>query len=346
MVTDLSNKDALLPDRHKQQELFLCDVVDAVIKDDMASMGLPVFTLSKKPDLNIRVYEHNGNSLEVIPSVKGLATIYDKDILIYGISQLIAAKNAGRPINQTIVVSARDFLIFTNRYTNAQYYKLLEDALVRLSGTQIKTNVKTGKEEQLDVFHLVESAHIRRNEKTGRVMELRIKLSDWLFNAVEAYEVLTLHPDYFRLRKPIERRIYELARKHCGKHEMWPISLELLKKKCGSNSPTKHFRYLVRELVKHDHLPDYCVAFNKEKDQVIFRSRDFQAKVEATYDRIPPLSSEVYEEARRYAPGWDIYMIEDHWRGWIANKGKGHPDNPEKAFLGFCRRWYKERGTP
>ncbi len=35
--------------------------------------------------------------------------------------------------------------------------------------------------------------------------------------AIKAHEVLTLPPDYFRLRKPTERRIYEIARKHCGK---------------------------------------------------------------------------------------------------------------------------------
>ncbi|MCA9184408.1 MAG: replication initiator protein A [Pirellulaceae bacterium] len=28
--------------------------------------------------------------------------------------------------------------------------------------------------------------------------------------------MLTLHRDYFRLRKPLERRVYEIARKHCG----------------------------------------------------------------------------------------------------------------------------------
>jgi plasmid replication initiation protein len=46
--------------------------------------------------------------------------------------------------------------------------------------------------------------------------KLRATLSDWVFNAVAAREILTLSRDYFRLRKPLERRLYELARKHCG----------------------------------------------------------------------------------------------------------------------------------
>ena len=36
----------LLPDRHPQASLFICDVADAVIKSDMASMEHPIFTLS------------------------------------------------------------------------------------------------------------------------------------------------------------------------------------------------------------------------------------------------------------------------------------------------------------
>lgn len=40
-------------------------------------------------------YEHNGNTLETIPSGYGLATIHDKDILIFVISQLIAKMKDG-----------------------------------------------------------------------------------------------------------------------------------------------------------------------------------------------------------------------------------------------------------
>lgn len=42
-----------------------------------------------------------------------------------------------------------------------------------------------------------------------------------------------LAPDYFNLRKPIERRIYEIARKHCGDQELFKIGLEKLQLKVG-----------------------------------------------------------------------------------------------------------------
>ena len=195
MVTEVPNRSPLLPDRHPQQELFVCDVADAVIKDDMASMEHPVFTLSTKPDLEIRRYEHGDRWLEVTPSVKGLATIYDKDILIYAVSQLVAAKNAGRPTSRDISISARELLVFTNRYTGGRDYGLLEDAFARLGGTRLRTNINTGGMEQTREFGLVEQSVVDRDSDTGRITKIQITLSQWLYNAIQAQEVLTLNRD-------------------------------------------------------------------------------------------------------------------------------------------------------
>ena len=38
---------------------------------------------------------HNGTTVEVAPSVKGRATIHDKDILIYCVSQLMSGGERG-----------------------------------------------------------------------------------------------------------------------------------------------------------------------------------------------------------------------------------------------------------
>jgi hypothetical protein len=89
MVPDNTNAlDELLPDRHPQHELFICDVADAVTKDIMEHMEHPFYSLAKTPDTTIREYHHNGKWLRVTPGVNGHATIYDKDILIYCISQI------------------------------------------------------------------------------------------------------------------------------------------------------------------------------------------------------------------------------------------------------------------
>jgi len=136
MVPNTPNIDAqLLPDRHPQQDLFICDVADAILKDLMPQMEHPFYALSKKPETTIRRYEHNGNYLEITPSVKGLATIYDKDILIYCVSQVMHKLNDGQKVSQRVRINSRELLIFTNRGTAGKDYKALQEAIDRLAGT-------------------------------------------------------------------------------------------------------------------------------------------------------------------------------------------------------------------
>ena len=156
MVTETTNRDAqLLPDRHPQHDLFICDVADAILKDVMQHMEHPFYSLSKKPETRIRRYEHNGNWLEITPSVKGLATIYDKDILIYCISQIMHKRNNSEPYSKRVRINSRELLIFTNRGTSGRDYMALVEALDRLEGTRIRTNIITGDEEQiLSLIHI------------------------------------------------------------------------------------------------------------------------------------------------------------------------------------------------
>jgi hypothetical protein len=81
-----------------------------------------------------------------------------------------------------------------------------------------------------------------------RLRYLEIELSPWLFRAIEACEVLPISRSYFRLRRPLDRRIYELARKHCGQQNHWRVSIEVLQKKSGSYSPAKKFAFYIRHL--------------------------------------------------------------------------------------------------
>src|SRR5579875_2420169 len=271
MDSDTPKKSPLLPERH-QHDLLVCDMAEAVLKDDMASMEHPFFSLSKKPDIGIRRYENGDRWVEVVPSVKGLATIYDKDILIYCISQLIAKMNEGAAPSSYVKIVAKDLLVFVNRSVGGKDYEALVEALERLDGTRIRTNVRTGGEQEFKGFGLIESFKLRRSEKTGRILEVAVKLSDWVFRSIAAKEVLTLHRDYFRLRKPIERRVYEIARKHCGKQDSWKISVEMLRRKCGSRAPIKGFRHDVKQLAKGDHLPDYRISLDDD-DYVTFVNR-------------------------------------------------------------------------
>lgn len=344
MVTDNTNLLApLLPDRHPQHDLFICDVADAVLKDVMQHMEHPFYSLSKKPETSVKRYKNGDRWLEITPSIKGLATIYDKDILIYCISQIMAKLKRGEQVSPRVRINSHELLIFTNRGTSGREYQSLLDAMDRLEGTRIRTNIISGDEEQIDGFGLIDASSIRRKcGLDGRLLWCEIKLSDWVFNAIRNEEVLTLHRDYFRLRKPIERRVYEIARKHCGQQRSWRITLSKLLLKTGSQSPEKRFRQMVRQLVQHDHLPDYHVAFEEGEDMVVFTNRGTMASAPLLEGRVPALKAETYERAREAAPGWDVRYLEGEWRGWIVEP----PRDADAAFTGFCRKWFEKRGRP
>ncbi|WP_417667422.1 replication initiator protein A, partial [Pseudidiomarina sp.] len=161
-----------------------------------------------------------------------------------------------------------------------------------------------------------------------------VTLSEWLFRAVMSKSVLTLSRDYFRLRKPLERRVYELARKHCGKQEYWRVSVETLLKKSGSASPRRVFRKMIRDMITANQLPDYEMS-EEEGDIIRFASR---ARVlEADGPTLGPLRGSVFERARDIAPGWDVYALEADWRAYWAASGHPRLHSAEQAFLGFVK---------
>ncbi|GGI94090.1 plasmid replication initiator protein RepA [Polymorphobacter multimanifer] len=336
----LDGRPALLPVRYPDPDLFICDVLDAIPKDDMASMEHPIFSLATKPDRRVFRYEHNGNRIEIVPSVKGLATIHDKDILIYCISQLIAKMNQGGQPGRTLHLTARDLLMWTNRQTDGDGYERLRSAFERLSGTRITTNIKADGEEITEGFGLINEWRIVRKTKSGQMSEIKVTLSDWLLRMVEGRSVLTLHRDYFRLRKPLERRIYELARKHCGAQDKWSVSAETLRKKTGASSHIRVFRAMLRELVLHNHLPDYVVEMTG--DTVTFRNRDaLEAPDEPPPER-PFIDPEGFHDAKGAAPGYDVYSLYEDWVSWWNDSGRPELKSPRAAFIGFCRTRHKQ----
>jgi plasmid replication initiation protein len=328
-------------------DFFVCDIFDAAPKDDLASMEHPMFSLSTRPDRKVRRYDHNGMSITVTPSVRGRATIHDKDILIYCISQLMAALNAGREIGRTLRLTAHDLLTATRRDTGGDSYARLTEAFERLAGTRITTNIAVGGIETTQGFGLIEAWEIIRKTRGGRMVSVSVTLSDWLFRAVMAKSVLTLSRDYFTLRKPLERRIYEIARKHCGAQAEWKIGLALLQRKCGSDAPLRVFRAAVRRTIESDPLPDY--SLHEEPGDIIRVTRKSLIELPGTGQEtgqkagqgigqgVPLLTPETLDRARALAPGWDVYALEAEWRGFWVSSGRPRLSSPGAAFLGWLR---------
>lgn len=269
----------LLPERHPDSEFFMADGIDLpYVRDDIASMEYPIFAL-KAGDAKDVIYEHNGFVTQIKPTSAGRATIFDKDVWIYCISKLMQAKFEGQEIKKTIRFSTYDFLVQTNKKTGGSQYEQFQQSLERLKGTIISTEVKTGGKRQTDYFGLIESASVVEEGINGKAIAVEITLPDWLYQTVLHNEVLGISKDYFRLRKPIDRRIYEISRKHCGRQSNWKITLELLHQKTGATMALKEFRRSLNSLAEADVLPDYLISYDRKNDLVKFTNRDESAAI-------------------------------------------------------------------
>jgi plasmid replication initiation protein len=337
--------EQLRPSKYPQGDLFVCDVTDVILKEDMASMEHPFYSLSKKPDREPRRYQHNEKWIEFRPSIKGLPTIYDKDLIIYAISHLVAGLEEGQDIPKTVEIDPYSFFLFTQRSTGGRDYQALVDSLDRIDGTRYRTNVVFNGTKTDEWMGIIDKASLETDEKTNRPRKLRITLSDMIIEAIqERKNVLTLHRDYFRLRKPIQRRVYEMARKHCGNQGTWCPYVKTLHVKSGSKGSLREFRRALKELAEEDSLPDYSITFDNKNDQVIFTNRRSTRVDHSTEDdqQLPPLDPETFSKAKAVAPGYDVYYLERAWRDWWEDSGKPPLTDPDKAFIGFCKRRHEK----
>ncbi|AKP00220.1 plasmid replication protein RepA-II (plasmid) [Marinovum algicola DG 898] len=289
-------------------------------------------------------YRNGENVLKIRPSGLGLPTIFDKDILIFVISQLMARKNRGEPIGDTVRFSARELCVATNRPVGGDHYKRLENAFARLQGAQFVTNIKTGDKIETRIFSLIdEGGFVRRADERFRLDYCEVRLSQWLMRAIEADQVVTISHDYFRLRRPLERRLYEIARKHCGNSRRWQIGLANLQTKTGSNAPIKKFRHNLREIIRSDVTPFYRFELDDESDLVVVRPRTKAEQIAPTI-RIPEWAEEKAREHAR-SLGWDYYVLRGKWLSFaMAESAKGNPPtNAGAAFVAYCKKQDKLR---
>lgn len=332
-------ENGLLPDRHPNKDFFIADIFDNLpIKDDMASMGYPMFTLSKNKDLRSIRYERDGISIVISPAFEhGLPTIFDKDVLLYCGSLLMEQINKGIVPPKTLRISSNDLLIATNRSVGGRGYDLLENALKRLHGVSITTNIKTNGMKQVEGFHLIESFRfIESSYVKDRRVALEITLSDWFYNSIVGKEVLTINRDYFRLGKSLERRLYEIARKHCGNQREWTISLEGLKDKAGSTSIAKMFRFAINAIAETNYLPDYTIQLSD--DVVTFQSRGDSAQ--ANLFAMPSISETTIRKGatlvQEAGTGWDYNEIRTQFTQQLMGGFK--PKSINGAFINFVKK--------
>lgn len=245
------------------------------IKNDIVSLEYPIFSLSKNKSLLIREYVHSTSNkrIKIIPSAFGAATIFDKELILFCGYKILSLERNGYPFSDKITIDTYEFLNFTGRSTGNNSYKQFHDTLRRLKGTILETNIENGGIQYIHGFSLIQEYKILKSGKNS-ILRVEVILSQWIYNAYLTKEILTLSPEYFQISKPLERRIYELARKHCGKKAIWKCQLSIIKDKCASTQSDRHFRAEIRKIIKNNNLPDYKIALDTHRNHVVFITRN------------------------------------------------------------------------
>ena len=274
-ISELAGSEVMLPG--EQIDLFVESLVAAPLRNDRATMEFPFFALQKRPLMNPIIYQDGNVTIRVSPGERGIASIWDKDVLIY-LSSLINAKiERGEEVSRTVRIAAYDMLRVTRRHTGKNGYQEIYDALFRLRSTTITTDIQSGGERETRGFGWIDSFRIltKENRAGAKVMQgLEITLNDWTFRAlVKDRRVLAINPDYFNLTGGLERRLYEIARKHVGRQAEWKVSLLLLAKKCGTMQRNlRRFKFDLKELAELDRLPDYQMFLINDHSSPIAKS--------------------------------------------------------------------------
>lgn len=283
-------------------DLFLGSLVDAPLKDDRALMEFPFFSLEKTPRMAPIVYDDGDVKIRADPGPKGIATIWDKDLLIYLITLINDRVERGLEPSRIVRMNAYDFMRTTGRGTGKKDYALFYDTVFRLRSTTITTTIKSDDQRErtgfgwIDNFRIVEKTQLDGKQ----VMQgVEIALNEWMYRAVvRERRVLTISKEYWKLTSGLERRLYELARKHCGRQKSWRIGIERLAEKCGIRRDLRKFKADLKRILDRDRIPDYLFTLVNDHTHPITQQLGQLGKVGTKNQRIM-----VYCQPRDIADG-------------------------------------------
>jgi len=272
--------------------MFAALLADVPLRDDKEGMSVPLVSLAK----NVRTAPIEWKSSDGTRYVRvtanlshGMATIWDYDILIWAISQLNAAVEAGREVSSTLRFHPYDLLRGIRRHVGGKDYLELEAALNRLTGTLVETNLRSANVRRRSTFHLLEQWEHETDENTGESRGLSLTLPQWILEGVVQHrDVLAIPADYFELSSGIARWIYRLARRHAGKQATgWRFTMKELHARSGSTRELKDFAKDVRKVVAAQEVPDYQLDIVRSEtgEEVVRMVRDSaKAKVSRRKD--------------------------------------------------------------
>jgi plasmid replication initiation protein len=237
------------------------------VKNDRNIMVYPFFALTKERVNELTPYDDGQVQIRILGTKLGVATIWDAEILIYLGSLMQDKINRGEHTSlegRRFNFTAHDFFRVTGLPPNNRSYERLIESLKRLQSTSVHTTIETGGEGEDGAFSWISDfkAQYRRDATGNKILKaFTVELCPWLWRAIlKDKRMLTYDPAYFSL-PPIEKRLYEIARAHCGHQSGFKINIEKLRRKVGTQQELKHFKAeLARIGRRRQPLPGYGLS--------------------------------------------------------------------------------------
>ncbi len=246
-------------DERAQLDLFRSIPGDLAPRDAQDLMAWPFFSLAKSKRVSPIAFRMGETWISVEATTEhGMATIWDADVLIWAASQIVEARDAGRPTSRLIAATPHDILTFTGRGIGRDHYDRLKAALDRLQSTSVATSIRQQHQRRRHRFSWINEWRELADSK-GRALGIEMIVPDWFYaGVVDRALVLTIDRAYFDLTGGLERWLYRIVRKHGGRQEGgWSFDVAHLHLKSGVLSPLKRFAFELRAIVRRQPLPGY-----------------------------------------------------------------------------------------
>ncbi|MBC2669226.1 replication initiator protein A [Novosphingobium piscinae] len=245
-----------------QLDLFVSSGGEIAARDAQDLMTWPFFSLAKSKRVRPIDFRMGEVSILVEATAEhGMATIWDADVLIWVASQIVEARDRGRPTSRLIAATPHEILSFTRRGTGKASYERLKAGLDRLQSTTVATSIRQAHHRRRHRFSWINEWR-ERLDSSGRALGIEMIVPDWFYEGVlDAALVLTIDRTYFGLTGGLERWLYRIVRKHGGKQKGgWSFDVAHLHLKSGALSPLKRFTFELRDIVRRQPLPGYRLA--------------------------------------------------------------------------------------
>jgi hypothetical protein len=232
------------------------------VKGDRNTMVYNFFSLRREKETELPRYDDGQTWIEVVGTKHGVASIWDKELLVYSASLIADKINRGENPSPRITFTAHDFFVTTGSATGGSNYERLEESLARLKSTFVRTNIETGGEGEDRGFGWLDEYRIlyrRGRDGSKQMRAVELTLCSWLFRAiVQDKHFLTYSPRYFEM-PPVAKRLYEIARS--GPPGGFRMYLIKLRNRVGATQDLRRFKAELMAYATHKRsLPDYGIA--------------------------------------------------------------------------------------